>query len=294
MSGEQGYLDLVKHILNNGEERQTRNAVTLSVFAKKLEFNLQEGFPLLTCRFIPFRLVVEEMLFFLRGETDSKKLEDKNVNIWKANTSREFLDGRKLFDYKEGEMGPMYGFQFRYFGAKYDPTGQSSYLNKGIDQWQYVIHLLKTDPTSRRILINLWNPVVFDECVLPPCHFCIQFYVRTNEKRKLLDAQLNIRSSDVILGLPFNIAQYAFIIHLLCNIVGNNLQPGKLTVVLGDAHIYQSHICNARVLLQRPIQKICPQLFINKHHDKVEDYKWSDISLIDYNPAERLKFEMIA
>jgi thymidylate synthase len=283
----------VKKILNKGHLRETRNSKTLSLFSEKLDFNLQEGFPLLTCRKLPLRVIVEEMLFFLKGGTNTKILENKQVNIWKANTSREFLQSRNLSHYKEGEMGPMYGFQLRHYGAKFDYSGKTSYKNMGIDQWTNIIELLKNDPYSRRMVINLWNPTVFNECVLPPCHFCIQFYVREVYYYKYLDAQLNIRSSDVMLGLPFNIAQYAFMIHLLCNITNIGLQPGKLRVIIGDCHIYESHIFTAKELLQRPIQKILPQLFIKNRHEHVEQYEWSDISLINYKPQPPLKFAMI-
>ena len=238
--GEQQYLNLLTDIYNNGIIKSGRNGKTYSKFIHHLQFNLREGFPLLTTKKMFINGIIEELLFFLRGDTNTKILEEKGVNIWKGNTNREFLDQNGFNDRKDGIMGPMYGYQWRFFNAEYDEkTGKAveSLLSKGVDQLKNLIDNIKTDPNSRRHLLTDYNPSQASQGVLYPCHSIInQFYVEDN----FLDMFCYIRSSDTILGLPFNIAMCAVfqtIIAKLCK-----KEARMLYITLGDAHIYEEHI----------------------------------------------------
>jgi dihydrofolate reductase/thymidylate synthase len=233
--GERQYIDLVKEISANGDLRETRNGLTRSLFSKYMRFNLVDGFPLLTTRKVFFRGIVEELLWFLRGQTDSKILEAKGVNIWRPNTTREFLDEHGFVDRREGLTGKMYGANWRNFAGKYDSeTGQS---NGGIDQIAHVIESLKTDPSSRRHVITTLDVACVSEGVLWPCHsIAIQFYV-TGE---FIDMFCFNRSSDVALGLPFNIASSALLLEIIAKLTGYT--PRYLNISLGDAHVYDEHL----------------------------------------------------
>lgn len=195
---ENQYLNLLNEILQKGHFRSTRNSNTWSLFGKTMEFNLGNGFPLLTTKKVFFRGVFEELLFFLRGDTNAKKLSDKGVKIWEGNTSRDFLDKAGLGHYETGDTGPMYGFQLKYFNTKYEGADKD-YTGQGIDQLQYVLDLLKNDPYSRRIIMTTYNPIQKFDGVLFPCHgLFIQFYVEENNK---LSCMMTQRSCDVFLGI---------------------------------------------------------------------------------------------
>jgi len=240
---EQQYIDLVKKILEEGELRDARNGRVYSVFGGQHTFDLREGFPLLTTKKIFYRGVIEELLFFIRGSTQTKELEARGVNIWRENTSREFLNSRGLFDYAEGEMGPMYGFNWRFFGGKY-PTGEGGY-----DQFEELVRGLRSDPHSRRHLLTTYDPTRLSESVLPPCHGLItQFYVSSG----VLHCHTYQRSVDVGLGYPFNIASYGFLLTLVGFMT--DLTPGKLTISFGDAHIYAEHVNGLREQILREIR----------------------------------------
>jgi len=232
---EYQYLQLVTDILKNGDRRESRNGITISSFAKHLKFDLRDGFPLLTTKKMFLRGIIEELLFFIRGDTNSKILEEKKVNIWKGNTSREYLNSIGMTERSEGIMGPCYGYQWRHFNAPYDEeTGKARI--PGIDQLANVVHLLKNNPTSRRILMTTYNPEQVDECVLPPCHSIIlQFYFQDG----FLDTFCYNRSSDIGLGLPFNIASTSLLILIIGKLTG--LTPRYFNLSLGDAHIYENH-----------------------------------------------------
>lgn len=232
---EEQYLTLVRDVLKNGNRRESRNGAIISCFVKHLKFDLRDGFPLLTTKKMFLRGIIEELLFFIRGETDSKILEDKNVNIWKGNTSREYLDSIGKTERREGVMGPMYGYQWRNFNALYDEeTGKA--IIPGIDQLSNVINLLRNNPTSRRIIMTTYNPDQVDDGVLPPCHsIVLQFYSSDG----FLDTFCYNRSSDIGLGLPFNIASTSLLILLIGKLTG--LNPRYFDLSLGDAHIYENH-----------------------------------------------------
>jgi dihydrofolate reductase/thymidylate synthase len=272
---EQVYLDHVRRVLIEGEKRPDRtNTGTLSVFGAHLKFDIASGFPLLTTKHVPFKAIIHELLFFLRGETDSKVLERQGVNIWKANTTRDFLDSRGLREYEVGDMGPMYGFNWRFFGTPYEGCGKD-YRGRGYDQFTKLIEGLKTDPYSRRHMLTTYNPAAVDESVLAPCHgIVVQFYVAEGNR---LSCCVYIRSSDTFLGLPFNIASYAALTYLIAKIC--DLQPYHLIISIGDAHIYQNHLQQMQEQVQRHPYPF-PRLEV---HESVKTKALEDITVNDFN-----------
>jgi thymidylate synthase len=232
--GENQYLNLLKEVAS-APMRVGRNGSVYSLFGKSLEFDLRYGFPLLTTKKMFTKGVVAELLFFLAGETDSKKLEEIGVNIWKGNTSREFLDSLGMTERKEGIMGPMYGYQWRYFDAVYDETTGAP-IGNGVDQLENLVEEIQSNPTSRRLLLTSYNPKQVSESVLYPCHsLIVQFYV----DECYLDMSCYNRSQDLFLGTPFNIASSALLLSIIARIC--KLVPRKLIMFLGDVHIYESH-----------------------------------------------------
>jgi thymidylate synthase len=239
---EYQYLNLLKKCLL-GNKRQTRNSETYSLFTEMLSFNLMKGFPLLTTKKVFIRGIFEELMFFIRGQTNTKLLEYKGVNIWKPNTTKEFIESCNL-PYNEGDMGPMYGFQWIHFNAEYKDCS-TDYNGMGYNQLEEVINLLIKDPYSRRILMTTYNPLQAKQGVLYPCHsIVIQFYV---DNMNMISMSMYQRSSDAFLGLPYNIASNALLLHLICSTVNkrinkNKYSVGKLNIILGDVHIYKDHI----------------------------------------------------
>lgn len=213
---EDQYLDLIRHIIAKGVKRGDRTGVgTLSVFGSQMRFDLRESFPLLTTKRVFWRAVAEELLWFIRGSTNAKDLQDKNIHIWDGNSTREFLDGMGFTDREVGDLGPVYGFQWRHFGAEYK-TCHDDYSGQGIDQLQEVIDTIKTRPHDRRIIMSAWNAIDIPKMALPPCHCLVQFYVANGE----LSCQLYQRSADMGLGIPFNIASYALLTYMIAHICG--------------------------------------------------------------------------
>lgn len=286
MSADEQYLDLVKNVLANGIHRTDRTGTgTLSLFGARMQFDLQQGFPLLTTKRVFFRGVAEELLWMIGGRTDSKELNEKGVKIWNANGSVEFLQSCGL-DYPEGELGPIYGHQWRHFNAEYNGA-HADYKNKGKDQLQDVIHLIKNDPTSRRIILSAWNPCQNHLMALPACHTLCQFYVDPIEKT--LSCQLYQRSGDIGLGVPFNIASYALLTHLIAKTT--NLSPKTLVHIIGDAHIYQDHIQSLSTQLCVRTHKP-PTLAIVTKRDSIDDYTIDDIKLSDYSYSSSISMQM--
>ncbi|ACH96136.1 thymidylate synthase/pyrimidine hydroxymethylase-like protein [Oryctes rhinoceros nudivirus] len=246
------YLSLVRTVLKAPSSPNRTGIDARSSFGHQLRFDLRNGvLPLLTTKPMPFKTILRELFWFLRGETNQKILERQNVHIWKGNSSREYLDSRGLYDYTEYEsLGPIYGFQWRHFGASYVDCN-TDYTNKGVDQLQQVIRTIKEDPTSRRIIMSAWNPVDLDKMALPPCHILVQFHVNTVNGE--LSAQLYQRSADLMLGVPFNIASYSILVHLIAKICG--LKPGYFIHSLGDVHIYENHVSGAKEQLTREPQR---------------------------------------
>lgn len=214
---EYQYLNHIKNIIQKGVKREDRTGVgTFSIFGAQMRYTLRDNiFPLLTTKRVFWRGVVEELLWFIRGSTNAFELSQKNVHIWDANSTREFLDSVGLKDREEGDLGPIYGFQWRHFGAEYKDI-HTDYKNKGIDQLAHIINTIKTKPTDRRIIMCAWNPVDIPEMALPPCHCLVQFYVANDE----LSCQLYQRSADMGLGVPFNIASYALLTYMIAHVTG--------------------------------------------------------------------------
>jgi thymidylate synthase len=247
MTSEQPYLDLLKKVMTHGHLRETRNGVTRALFGEHLSFSLADGrFPLLTTKKMFLRGIFEELRFFLLGKTDSKYLEERGVTIWRPNTSREFLDTHDKEDYEEGDMGPMYFYQIYHFNAPYKGC-HANYEGQGFNQFEEVLHLLRVDRFSRRMVMTTYNPLQADEGVLYPCHgLVIQFGV---EDENRLCLHMYQRSMDIALGAPFNIASYALLVYIVCALVNTDLPAGQVPFVpyridisVGDCHVYQAHV----------------------------------------------------
>lgn len=275
---EYAYLKALQDILIQGDQVIDRTGVgTKSLFGIKLEFDLRDGFPLLTTKDTWFTAIKEELLFFLSGKTDTKILESKGINIWKGNTSKEFLEKRGL-PWREGDSGAGYGHQWRHFGAPYLGC-DANYEGYGIDQISILINNLKKDPYSRRHIVTAWNPLDLDNMALPPCHCFCQFNVGNNERGEptYLDCALTQRSGDMFLGVPFNIASYALLMHIISLQV--NLVPRKLVHIINNAHIYMNHIEQVKQQLER-IPLPFPKVVITEKDWKIVSGK--DISVKNY------------
>lgn len=236
---EQAYIALIKRVLERGVLKQSRVGDCYSLFGETLTFSLRKNkLPLLTTRSIHYRSIVEELLWFLRGDVNIKYLQEKGVTIWDKDTKRETLDKRGLTSYKEGDVGPSYGFNWRHFGAEY--KGEVDYKNKGFDQIVNLIDGIKQDPFSRRHILTSFNPQQVHQAVLPPCHLTFQICIRKGKNSYRMTGLVYMRSSDIPLGLPFNIASYATLLHILCKACSGKdvYKPEELKLFLGDAHIY--------------------------------------------------------
>lgn len=284
ITSENKYLELLREVMDSGEERTDRTGTgTMSLFGPQIEIDIEESFPLLTSKKLNFKNIVTEVLWFLSGSTNINFLKENGVNIWDGNTSREFLDGRGLNDYKEGEIGPLYGYQWRNFGGDF-----RNIESKGVDQIQKMLELLKTDPTSRRIFMSAWNPSDLHKMVLEPCHISLQLYVSEN---KYLDGKLYMRSNDLFLGAPWNIAGYTLLIYMFGKLSG--YKPRKLIYTLGDAHIYSTHISQVNEQINRPTRPF-PKLKIidTKSYNSFEDFTSDSFILEDYTPHPFIKANM--
>jgi thymidylate synthase len=299
---EYKYLHLLEDIMENGVVKGDRTGVgTKSIFGTQLKFDLSKSFPILTTKKVFWKGIVEELLWFIRGETDSKKLEAKGVNIWKGNTSREFLDKRGL-NYPEGEIGPCYGFLWRHWGGDYTVyvggDEHKSYYGKdcvkqygsesGIDQLAKVINTIKTNPNDRRMVVSAWDVANLDKMALNPCHLLYQFDVTDG----YLNCMWTQRSVDTFLGLNFNISSYALLTYLIAKIT--NLKPGKLTFCGGDTHIYLNHIEQCKEQISRTPYPF-PQLSIKKDIKTLQDIEnlsLEDLELINYKSHATIKADM--
>ena len=283
---ESQYINLIKHILENGISKDDRTGVgTLSIFSYNMTFNLRESFPLLTTKKVYWKGVVEELLWFISGSTNSNILKEKGVKIWEGNSSREFLDSRGLSHYDQGDIGAGYGFQWRHFGAKYTNM-YDSYEGQGIDQLKDVIYKIKNTPDDRRIIMSAWNPTDLDKMALPPCHIFVQFWVDTNKKE--LHSQMYQRSCDVGLGVPFNIASYSLLTCIIAKLC--DLTPGDFHYCMGDTHIYKNHIDAMKLQITRDPYDF-PKINIKDITD-IDNIKFDDIELIDYKYYENIKMNM--
>ena len=278
------YLNLLKKIMENGSKKESRNGTVYSYFGARMEYDLRKGFPLLTTKKMPWKTVLRELLWFIKGSTSNKELQDKNVHIWDANASKDFLKTRGL-TYDEGDLGPIYGFQWRHFGAEYkDHT--TDYKEEGIDQLQWIIDEINSNPSSRRLIMSAWNPTDLDKMALPPCHIMVQF----NIDGDFIDAQLYQRSGDMFLGVPFNVSSYSFLLHIVGKITGYT--PRKFIHILGDAHIYEEHIDAVNEQLLRIPWKF-PELKMS-HLKDIDLIDEKNFEIIDYNYYPTIKAKMIA
>ena len=281
---EYQYLDLIHKIIEKGVEKPDRTGVgTYSLFGEMMRFNLRNHFPLFTTKRVFWKGIVEELIWFIKGETNSKLLSEKGVKIWEGNSSREFLDKRGLFHLKEGELGPVYGFQWRHFGQEYKGSDYDySYL--GYDQLATAIETIKKNPNSRRILVSAWNPQDLNKMALPPCHVMFQFYVSKGE----LSCSMYQRSCDMGLGVPFNVASYALLTYIIARHCG--LKPGDFVYSMGDVHIYKNHLESLKEQIKR-VPRPFPSVKISKE-ESIDAYTKENIELIGYNPLGKIKMKM--
>ena len=256
------YLDLLEDILYNGIQKGDRTGTgTISVFGRQLRFNLQDGFPLLTTKKLHIKSIIYELLWFLNGDTNIKYLNENGVRIWD-----EWADSN-------GELGPVYGKQWRSWVC---PDGST------IDQIENVINQIKSNPNSRRLIVSAWNPADVDQMALPPCHLLFQFYVADNK----LSCQLYQRSADVFLGVPFNIASYALLTHIIAH--QTDLDVGEFVHTFGDVHIYNNHIDQVKLQLSRDTRKL-PTLQIRNAGQYFNQYEFDDFIIDEYNPHPPIK-----
>lgn len=274
MSDEAGYLELLRELLKQEKKRTDRTGTgTVSLFGRQLRFDISRSVPLLTTKMINWKSVIEELLWFLKGSTDSKELEEKGVNIWRANTSRAFLDANGLSHYREGDCGPMYGFQWRHFGADYKGCDATYASNDGIDQLEEVVKMLQEDPYSRRIMMTTYNVADRHKGVLYPCHGVIaQFFCEDDESgKRRLSCHMYQRSMDTFLGAPYNIFSYTVLTYILALKTG--MLPKELIISTGDTHLYLDHIEQARLQTSR-VPFHAPKLVLDP---RLKDLQWEDM-----------------
>ncbi|XP_065094791.1 thymidylate synthase isoform X2 [Ochlerotatus camptorhynchus] len=283
---EMQYLNMIDRTITTGNKRLDRTGVgTLSIFGSQMRYNLRNNvLPLLTTKRVFFRGVAEELLWFIRGSTNAKDLQAKNIHIWDGNSTREFLDAAGFVDREEGDLGPVYGFQWRHFGAKYK-TCNEDYTGQGVDQLTEVITRIKNNPTDRRIIMSAWNPIDIPQMALPPCHCLAQFFVADGE----LSCQLYQRSADMGLGVPFNIASYALLTHMIAHVTG--LKAGDFVHTTGDTHVYLNHIEPLKEQLKR-VPRRFPTLHFKRSIQSIDEFQFEDLEVRDYDPYPTIKMQM--
>ena len=277
----QAYLDLLRRILDEGRDREDRTGTgTRGIFGHQMRFDLRRGFPLLTTKKLHTKSIFEELLWFLSGSTNVKPLQDRGVRIWNEWATAEQC---ARFGRKEGDLGPVYGHQWRNFGAtKLDDGG---YAEDGVDQIKRVLSTIRENPASRRLIVTGWNPKEADDVALPPCHTLFQFYVQDGE----LSCQLYQRSGDVFLGVPFNIASYALLTQMIAHV--SDLKVGDFVHTLGDAHLYKNHLDQAREQLTRTPRPL-PKLVLNPNVKELFAFRIEDIQIEGYDPLPHIKAEV--
>ncbi|KAJ9051300.1 Thymidylate synthase [Entomophthora muscae] len=298
---EQTYLDLISTVIKEGVVKTDRTGTgTISVFAPNpLKFNLSGNeFPLLTTKRVFIRGVIEELLWFVKGDTNALHLSEKGVHIWDGNGSRDFLDKAGFTDRQVGDLGPVYGFQWRHFGAKYIDCN-TDYTGQGVDQLNEVIYKIKNTPDDRRIILSAWNPSDLDKMALPPCHMFCQFYITSanpskGQTRGSLSCQMYQRSCDVGLGVPFNIASYALLTIMIAYIC--DLEPGTFSHCMGDTHIYLNHIDPLKVQITRSPRPF-PKLVITPTGpddviSTIDDFRPEHFVITGYNPYPKIDMVM--
>ena len=293
---EQVYLNALKQIIDHGGNKIDRTLTGIKyVYGMHFRFNLREYYPLLTTKRVYFKGLVKELEMFVKGITDVEFLRKNKVHIWDDNTTREFLDGKGLTHYEEYTMGPTYSFNFRHYGADYIDK-HTDYTNQGTDQLQNVIDSIKAGSTSRRLMIDLWNPspskhdgfdTVLDEMALPPCLF--NYIFDLDVEKDEVNLQITMRSGDMFLGVPFNMANAGLLLLLVCNVTNKN--PGDLVLNIANAHVYSNHVDQCLTQIKREIRNF-PKLKINKKYNDIREFQYEDLELIDYNPHPTIKAKM--
>lgn len=287
-SEEHQYLLLIRDILANGTMESGRNGTTKVLIGNTMYFSLENNIiPLLTTKRVAWKTCLKELLWFIKGETDNNILESQQVKIWTDNGSRDFLDSRGLTNYRVNELGPIYGFQWRHFNAEYSNC-ETDYTGKGVDQLEYIISQLKNPETrtSRRLIMTAWNPCQLDEMALPPCHVLAQFNVTDGDK---LSCSLYQRSGDMGLGVPFNIASYSFLTHMIANHCG--LAAHEFIYHLGNAHIYDDHLEPLSRQIERDTLPF-PTISIDKRYKNIEEYTIDDFTIKDYTYHQAIQMKM--
>lgn len=274
------FIDLLKRVSKYGETRADRTGVgTRSLFGEKLTFDISERIPLMTTRKMPYKSTLAELLFFCSGQTDTKILEEQKCKFWMANTNEQFLEDHGL-DYEVGDMGPLYPFQLRHWGATYEGC-QADYSHQGIDQLRRVIQGIQSDPLSRRHVISYWNVADLDKMVLNPCHVLIQFYVSNDRTR--LSSQVYMRSGDLFLGVPNNIFSYAVLTYMIAHVC--NLKPDKLHMAFGDCHIYENHRAAVAKQVSRTPRPWPNLRFVRPDQlTDIDAFEMSSFEINDYDP----------
>lgn len=289
---EEQYLNLIKEIIRRGEYEHSRNGAALSLFGYSMRFSLADGtVPLITTKKLAWKTCFRELMWFIRGQTNNEILQEQGVHIWDENSTREFLDSRGLYDRKEGDLGPIYGWQWRHFNAPYGAAAGEN--GGGVDQLANLIRDLKDPKTrvSRRHIISAWNPCQIDDMALPPCHVMMQFHVSGCDATKLSCA-LYQRSGDVGLGVPFNIASYAFLTHMIAHHCG--LEAHEFVYFLGNAHIYEAHLQPMMTQMLRKPHPF-PRMRFKQEHANIENYNLEEIEWISsYECEPAVKMDMIA
>lgn len=281
---EYQYLHNLETVMNEGRDYESRNGVVKSLFGTKMIFDLQ-SFPLLTTKKMGYKTILRELLWFLKGSTDNQELTSKNVHIWDGNASKQFLESRGL-PYEQDDLGPIYGFQWRHFGADYKGR-YYNYENQGVDQVKWLIQEIKQNPSSRRLILSAWNVQDLDKMALPPCHILSQFYV--DQGKGTLSCQLYQRSGDMFLGVPFNISSYAFLTCILAKLTG--YKPGKLHHVIGDTHIYEEHYTSVLTQLKR-VPKPFPTLTISDRLTDIDSITEDMFTIENYDCYSRISAPM--
>jgi thymidylate synthase len=285
------YLDFLQHILTNGSEKNDRTSTgTISTFGTQMRFDLKEGFPLLTTKKVHLKSIIHELLWIISGDTNIQYLVKNNVRIWnewpyeaykkhpeyKGESMMDFVEKIKTddqFALKHGDLGPVYGHQWRHFDA-----GEGTF----VDQLQNVIEDIKTNPSSRRLIVSAWNPLMIDKMALPPCHMMFHFYVNNGT----LSLLLYQRSGDAFLGIPFNIASYSLLLMMVAQVT--NLEVGEFVHTVGDAHIYNNHLTQVQEQLSRTPRPL-PTMKLNKARTTIDEFVYDDFTLEDYHPHPAIK-----
>jgi thymidylate synthase len=284
---EYQYINLIKHILDYGTMIEGRNGNALTIYGSSMHFSLEnDTWPLITSKKVAWKTCAKELFWFLKGSTSNSELREQNVHIWDGNGSRDFLDSRGLTNLEENDLGPVYGHQWRFFNASYENCN-TDYNGKGVDQIKYIIDCLKDSKErySRRLILSAWNPQQLDEMALPPCHVLAQFNVIGNK----LSCSLYQRSGDVGLGVPFNIASYSLLTHIIAKHC--DLQANEFIYHLGNCHIYDDHIEPLRNQVNNVLYPF-PKISILEKYDNINNYSIKDIKVENYQCNNVIKMEM--